>query len=254
MRLLGALQYLNPNLQLWYRGESNYYPTARSSRYRAETETDPTPRAIDWFNKHAGEDRGLRDRGPMERAAILQHYGVPTSLLDITSSIAVACAFAFENRNVPYLRIFATPRHTQATTNFVELPVVLVDLRAALPSYWLRPHVQEAAFIARREALSQEIAGEPRLAEKDASLDDLCVGHIRLTFDGSRTFFRPRLDARTLYPPATRACKLCGTPDLNGDHGLHFLRCLVKKYGSGAPSNFPDNFAERHEKRRGEGS
>jgi len=105
---------------------------------------------------------------------------------------------------------------------FDDADVVLVDLNAELPSYCARPHVQQAAFIARHQAVYNDIEGRVRVRRANADVDPLCVAHISLRFNGAARFYKPRKVAATLYPRATKMCSQCLTkrPDMNSDYLL----------------------------------
>ncbi len=245
IRLLGALQWHNPRMKLWFRGEAKYYRKALPKRVRVKSsEAKLTNVGIEWLDSVAHLDRALRDRGALARAAILQHYGCPTSLLDVSSSYDVACAFSFAKGDTggAHLRVYALPRHLHAVTVFDNPDVVLVDLSAELPSYCARPHVQQAAFIARREAVYNDIEGKAHVRQADADVDPLCIAHIRLRFKGATRFHTPRKVAGTLYPIAGKECSQCGTqkPDMNNDYLLHILGCFKSPKKLPKPAAFPD--------------
>jgi len=117
-------------------------------------------------------------------------------------SYDVACAFAFAagDRREAHLRVYALPRHQHAVTVFDDADIVLVDLNAELPSYCARPHVQQAAFLARREALFHDIQMKDRVDLELAEVDSLCIAHIRLKFAGAGRFYEPRKSQGVLYP------------------------------------------------------
>lgn len=245
IRLVGALQWNNPRMKLWFRGEAKYFPKALPKRLRVKSsEATLTNTGIKWLDSVAHLDRALRDRGALARTAILQHYGCPTSLLDVSSSYDVACAFAFAEGDTggAHLRVYALPRHQHPVTVFDDADVVLVDLNAELPSYCARPHVQQAAFIARREAVYNDIEGKVRVRKADADVDPLCIAHIRLRFNGAARFYKPRKAAATLYPRAGEVCSQCRTkrPDMNNDYLLHILNCFKSPSGLRKPAGFPD--------------
>ncbi|MBI4317547.1 MAG: FRG domain-containing protein [Chloroflexi bacterium] len=244
IRLLGALQWHNPRLKLWFRGETKYFPNALPKRLRvSSSDAALTSLGIAWLNSVAGRDRALRDRRSLARAAILQHYGCPTSLLDLSSSYDVACAFAFAagDQAPAHLRVYAVPRHQHAVSVFDDADVVLVDLNAELPSYCARPHVQQAAFLARREAVCQDIEGAAPVDVELAEVDALCIAHILLKFSGAARFYEPRRSQGVLYPLAGTGCLTCGkAPDMNGDYLLHILSCYAEKFPNGKPDGFPD--------------
>jgi hypothetical protein len=246
VRLLGALQWHNPTMKFWFRGEKSYFPNAWPRRLRVSpADANQTSAGIAWLDSAAGRDRALRDRNAIARAAILQHYGCPTSLIDVSSSYDVACAFAFEASDLgAHLRVYALPRHQHAVTVFDDVDIVLVDLSAELPSYCARPHVQQAAFLARREALFQDIEGKDRVDIKLAEVDSLCIAHISLKFAGCGRFYEPRRSHGVLYPKAGTECTTCGKwPDMNGDYLLHILGCYASKFPGGKPSEFPDKLS-----------
>jgi len=246
-RLIGALQWQNPRMKLWFRGEDKYFPGAPPKRMRlTKTESTVTVQGVRWINAQAKFDRAIRDRSPMARAAILQHYGCPTSLLDVSASYDIGCAFAFSKKNGgdPHLRIYALPRHQQAVTVFDDVDTVLVDLHAELPSYCMRPHVQQAAFIARRLDIYNDIQCLERTLPRRAGVDALCLAHLRLDFDGAERFYNSRVATGVLYPKAGTGCRVCRKPaDMNGDFLLHLLECLAGKYRNDKPEKFPDRLS-----------
>src|ERR1700733_8287680 len=88
VRLLGALRWWNAKHTLWFRGETKYWEKSPPARYRGD---DTTAGAVRWLSENARRSRALRDRSPFARLAILQHYGCPTLLLDVTLNFEVAC-------------------------------------------------------------------------------------------------------------------------------------------------------------------
>jgi len=183
----------------------------------------------------------------LARLAILQHYGCPTSLLDVSRNFEVACAFAFAGpvQGQAYLRVYALPRHQRAVTVLDALDTVVVDLAAELTSFCSRPHVQQAAFIARRSAVCSDLDGSPPAPIDSATVDALCIAHLRLDFPGAPRFFEPRHNAGVLYPRAGNGCRVCKKDaDMNGDYLLHILECYAREYPDGKPAGFPDKLAK----------
>jgi hypothetical protein len=129
-------------------------------------------------------------------------------------------------------------------TIFDDADLVLVDLRAELPSFCARPHVQQAAFFGRREATYRDIEGLGAVDAKDAAIDAFCIAHIRLDFDGASRFYKPRADSHMLYPKPGKGCRVCKKPsDMNGDYLLHILQCYVRHDPKDAPDGFPDRLS-----------
>lgn len=264
-QLVGALQWLNPDLQLWFRGEGTHYPSSLPSRYRPGGDSDgpslATKAGRAHLNKHAHLCRSLRDREQFARLAILQHYGCPTSFLDVTKSVDVAAAFAFENhasaipaepsKEIPHIRIYALPRHNRPITTFDLADCVLVDLEAELPSYCLRPHVQHGGFIARTSGALYDLEQADVPNAHNITLDGHCVGHVALAIaDGYRRFYEPKQDL--LYPRRTAgsaAGKLRANATGGGDYLLSLLRDIADHHEAfkfrhgGKEKEFPDNFA-----------
>ncbi|WP_193211443.1 FRG domain-containing protein [Luteolibacter marinus] len=89
----------------WYRGQSNPWDLDCSLArfYRENTDVDSTKLAIhpieeslycDYSNQSDGLNGGARNS--WDTLASMQHYGVPTRLLDWSESFLVACFFALE--------------------------------------------------------------------------------------------------------------------------------------------------------------
>jgi hypothetical protein len=82
VRVLGALQFRNPEMHFWFRGEREYHENALPKRLRiAPAESVVTGKGVAWLDKHSSIDRAIRDRSALARLAILQHYGCPTLML-----------------------------------------------------------------------------------------------------------------------------------------------------------------------------
>ena len=90
-----SLQNQNPRCLLWFRGERKWYPNATPSACRKKgNKWNEFLAMTKWFNHNAGEGRLFSNRGKLARWAILQHYGAPTPLLDVTTSLRIATAIA----------------------------------------------------------------------------------------------------------------------------------------------------------------
>ena len=82
----------------FYRGENKCYPTSTSSLYRITTD-DLLPQAtkekLESITKTIDlEFQKFANISPILSEAYLQHYGLPTTLLDITSRLDIAAYFA----------------------------------------------------------------------------------------------------------------------------------------------------------------
>lgn len=247
VRLIGALQFYNQRASLWFRGENRRFKESQPRRYRTGGKgMDAVLRGMEWIQTSAERSALLRDRSPLARLAILQHYNVPTSLLDVSASIDVAAAFAFlaaegdERPPDSHVRVFVTPRVTDSINLFRDLGACVVDLVAELPSYCLRPHVQRAAFLGHMGAVRSDLGDSMGWYAQLAGLDDLCIAHLKLT-GSPREYLLQHPLREALFPAPSNSCRHCrdGTlaDDLCGDLLLHKLRCLCS---GGAPvEGFP---------------
>ena len=129
----------------------------------------------------------------------------------------------------PTVKVFATPRLRGSVNVFDEAGMVLVDLRAELPSYCLRPHVQQAAFLATTAGATYDLTAfetaEPAPRFELNAPDGAKIATIKIDFAELPNWVSEDA-ARHMYPPASKQCQLCaGRPldDLNGDLLLHTL-------------------------------
>ena len=95
-RLVGALRVHNPGHDLWFRGEGVYWPTTVPTRMRSASAASLGQlfSAVQALEAGAACQDLIRHRGNLARLAILQHYGVGTSFVDVTASAHVALLFA----------------------------------------------------------------------------------------------------------------------------------------------------------------
>ena len=186
---VASLSFFNPQFNLFYRGQTqDHYRVMRRDSGESCSESpkysslmpsiyrnccgDKLLKAFDCLKRKEEcllkEIDKLRERqeGMHERTlyqdtgnfreihfAILQHYGIPTPLLDVTLSLPVACSFAYYDYDKattgddPHVYVIAMPGfHGQITFHGYE-GLVIVNLRAACPPKTKRPHHQEAFAI-----------------------------------------------------------------------------------------------------------
>lgn len=106
-----------------FRGESAQYPDTYSSMHRfslskmtseAKEEVEAVSRRLDSVLRVYGLE-------PMYSAALLQHYGLPTELIDLTSSLDTAAAFAAHGNTSTGLLMAFPFSQLAAQTVLVEL-------------------------------------------------------------------------------------------------------------------------------------
>jgi len=171
----GYLKYCfgqDANSMVLYRGQSKLYPNLRPSLYR-EVNSQKNKNQQDlnlntFISQLSDKKYGLKDVNPYAIEPLLQHYGIRTKWLDLVDNIWIALWFAcneaisagvsneylhFEQR-IPYgSKNYAYVLLIKAETNerYDICPGVwkgpnteLIDLRTAVHSLFLRPHVQHA--------------------------------------------------------------------------------------------------------------
>jgi hypothetical protein len=130
-----------------FRGEAKRYPTTTATMSRVATDESLTPRAralIPGLSNYI--ETQLRDflsMSEMDSAGFAQHYGLPTSLIDLTSNTEVAGFFASEEQpgSKGFIGIFPT-------RNLVD-SAALIDLRNHDRA--TRPRRQEAFVLFHRK-------------------------------------------------------------------------------------------------------
>ena len=237
-RLVGALQNQNPRCLLWFRGERNRYLNATPKACRSDKEWDDFLEMTKWFNCNAGEGRLFSNRGELARWAILQHYGAPTPLLDVTTSLRIATVNALQkpktnkegkldlikDSDYPNLSVFATPRPLDGINIFAEADLCLVDLVAELPSHCLRPHVQRAGFLGLTDIVMDGLdLCKKRPLKEEANLD--CVRIAKIYITKTDDFEELKIDH--VFPPASKYTTIgSNRDDMSGDYLLRALHDL----------------------------
>ena len=254
-RLVGALQNQNPRCLLWFRGEHKRRPNATPKACRSNKEWVDFLEMTKWFKSISGKGRLFNNRGELARWAILQHYGAPTPLLDVTTSLRIATAMALQKIDrkdngklkwvkvkgkVPHISVFATPRPVDGVNIFAEAGLCLVDLVTELPSHCLRPHVQRAGFIGLTDIVMDGLdRREKKPLVKKASLD--CVSIARICITNPDDFEIPKIEH--VFPPASKYTTIGGKrDDMSGDYLLRALRELCQHKNK---DKFPKYYWER---------
>lgn len=107
---------------------------------------------------------------------LLQHYGIKTPYIDIVDNVWVALWFALHKATVKlinsheyvyyynndneysYILLIATDAITPSEKHgvYIGVSTELIDLRKALPSYFLRPHAQHAYMIRKNQKFPED--------------------------------------------------------------------------------------------------
>lgn len=109
--------------------------------------------------------------------ATIQHYGIRTPQIDLVDNVWIALWFATNeftsktikttehvfvsksSREYGYIFLIASDAITPSDEHrgmYIGKETTVIDLRKALPSYYLRPHAQHAYMLKKREELSSD--------------------------------------------------------------------------------------------------
>lgn len=274
IRLVGGLQYWNRDLDLWFRGEGGSHAHARPKALRSSDKWKEALKVQEWLRpvlKAHLHDRDsiVRDRSPLARLALLQHYGAGSPFLDVSRDPHVALAFALwwwkddRIRSEPvracgdkdphqgFVSVFATPRISRAVNTLTDIGICVVDLMAELPSHCLRPHTQRAAFMGSQSALAAFLRREDFAEQNQDDLDAvriarICVRNAGAAFEngpGDKGYFL------RMYPrPAARKQDDGTSAVVDGDYLLTVLQHFAEGKGDVPPApvkGFPDDATPR---------
>lgn len=173
-QFIGFGKYINNQSgNVYMRGQTDLYGGAmRPSLYRGRNKVD---RLTDKYNQKMNSvitsTRLFEQYNRSVFEPLVQHYGIKTPYIDVVDNVWVALWFAlhqtktkvinsheyvyyYENKNeYSYIVLMATDAIVETNRFGVykgEMTTV-VDLRKALPSYFLRPHAQHAYMIRKNE-------------------------------------------------------------------------------------------------------
>ena len=185
IQFIGFGKYLNRESgNVYLRGQTSLYsgtltPSAlRGNKNRKTGVTEPLN-----YGKRIGDykhnialslknTKNFCDRDPDIMEPLLQHYGIKTYWLDIVDNVWIALWFALHKTSSAiidhreYIHIFESTENEYAYIFLIgcdatkESPTqpglyegtssVVVDLRKAIPSYFLRPHAQHALMAKKK--------------------------------------------------------------------------------------------------------
>lgn len=161
---------------VYFRGESKIYPSLSPTAFRGKSNHDAISKAIVRIKNSIEKfERPLSPVKPYAREALLQHYGLKTTWIDVVDNIWVALWFACHKANAvgpsgEYLHFERrVPRTDDSKKAYILLVAAdaaaaranepglyvganteLVDLRIAAPSIFVRPHAQHGLLMRKR--------------------------------------------------------------------------------------------------------
>ena len=180
IQFIGFGKYINnKHHNVLLRGQTQLYDGALiPSLYRERERLDSITQK---YNKRMNDIRkNVKSFTQYERIILeplLQHYGIKTPFIDLVDNVWVALWFALHqakcktinsreyiyyynnDREYSYIMLVATDAVTLCDDNggvYEGTETKLVDLRKALPSYFLRPHAQHAYMIRKNESYPED--------------------------------------------------------------------------------------------------
>lgn len=175
-QFIGFGKYINNKQHnVLLRGQTQLYDGALiPSLYRGRTRLDSITQKYD--KKMNDIRKNVKSFTQYERIILeplLQHYGIKTPFIDLVDNVWVALWFALHqakcktinsheyiyyydnDREYSYILLVATDAVTLCDDKsgvYEGVETKLVDLRKALPSYFLRPHAQHAYMLRKTES------------------------------------------------------------------------------------------------------
>ena len=173
-QFIGFGKYINNHdHNVYLRGQTELYNGALiPSLYRGRTRNDSiSEKYFQRINKLKENVDSFEQYDRIVLEPLLQHYGIKTPYIDLVDNVWVALWFAlhqakttvinsheyiyfYENKNeYSYILLIASDAIIPSDKHGVYLgtDTKLIDLRKALPSYFLRPHAQHAYMLRKIE-------------------------------------------------------------------------------------------------------
>jgi hypothetical protein len=226
MQAAGYLKYTfakDAKKGVFFRGQTKLYPNMAPALLRGVKNGQSRLSLLDQFlSRVDAEKKALRAVDPLFREALLQHYGIRTTWLDVVDNVWIALWFGchdalvtgwpeeylhFERRTVDrdetpkpkyvYLLLMASASFDLAKGqpgHYRDDQSETIDLRVATPSHFVRPHAQHGLLIRR---LSK--AGRPA-----SDYQPLNVGTIRVSLQNALDWMgdASTLSTHSIFPPA----------------------------------------------------
>ncbi|WP_456445910.1 FRG domain-containing protein [Thiolapillus sp.] len=167
---VAKISFNNPDLAIFYRGQrkehfvkegyASAYPSilrniksSRKSRLYLNERYDILNKGVelllDTFHAQDWDGLAVIDKFPEVSWAILQHYEIcDTPLLDLTSSLRVACSFALRHEdNSGIIYVFGFPHTNGSISYYADEELINLRLLNICPPIAMRPHYQEGYLV-----------------------------------------------------------------------------------------------------------
>jgi len=167
---IAVISSRNPELNIFFRGQrtehkirgrgsSLYPPIFRKGRSnvrvkdvleaRYNTLKETAKKLKNAFKRHGWADLSTLKKFPEVCWAILQHYEIcDTPLLDITSSLRVACSFALRKADKSgFLYVIGLPHTNGSISYYADEEQIILRLLSICPANALRPYFQNGYLV-----------------------------------------------------------------------------------------------------------
>jgi len=167
---IAKISFNNPDLAIFYRGQKREHFVTRSytsaypsilrnlkgrrpsrlflsQRYEILYKADEL--LLNVFESKEWDGESVITKFPEVSWAILQHYEIcDTPLLDVTSSLRVACSIALRhNRNEGIVYAFGFPHTNGSISYYADEELINLRLLSICPPVAMRPHFQEGYLV-----------------------------------------------------------------------------------------------------------
>lgn len=221
-QLIGFGKYMNRDCgNVYLRGQTSLYAgnlppsVLRPKRGMHINNTKRIAQYKHNIRESVAQTKNFKDRDSLIIEPMLQHYGIRTYWLDIVDNIWIALWFAVHKTNAKivdgreYIHIFENEADqygyvflisSDATAEVQNQPGIyrgvqttLVDLRKAIPSYFLRPHAQHALMLKKNSENPNEFAD---YSDRIVAIAKISVSNV-LKWIGQTGL----LSVQSLFPP-----------------------------------------------------
>lgn len=168
---IASASFQNPDMSIFYRGQKSehfvnkpfcsLYPSIlrnfRGSKIKRRLFLDRRYKILEKaasfllseFDEMNWEGRSVLKKFPEVSWAILQHYEIcNTPLLDVTTSLRVACSFALQHEEKSgIVYVFGIPNPNGSISYYADEEMINLRLLSICPPVALRPHYQEGYLV-----------------------------------------------------------------------------------------------------------
>lgn len=219
-QFVGYCKYVNRNYNVYIRGQNDIYNgTLIPSLFRNIKNSENAIRTFyERINSILSYNDTFSKYNKLIFEALIQHYGIKTTQIDVVDNLWVALWFAsnefcckaiksnehlfsFNSTNeYGYIILLASDaiKAAKKTKGIYEgKETLIIDLRKALPSFYLRPHAQHA-FMLRKKAIGD------KSAKKLVDYTDLIVGVAKIKTETIQEWIGTSklLSVNSLFPSA----------------------------------------------------